>query len=492
MKIGFSLVSKSDALWVRVLRSKYGWKDQFPDSISRNQSSHLWKSLSMIWPLFRENLIWSFRDGSIVRCWKDPWIPGLGPLVSKFPFLSNLDLNCCVREFVKADGSWNLDLFRGWLPNEVICRVTIIPPPYPNSGSDRVIWARLTSGAFSVCSAYWSLKEDSWNPRSEEWKPIWKYAGPQRVRVFLWLASQQRILTNSERVRRGIGYSTSCTLCGHAVEDLVHVLRDCLIAKDVWNIVLPVQLKQRFFSASFSDWLLLNLCFHESLYGNGFTWPCLFGLLTWRLWKNRNLFIFQNTSWTATEIVKIFSCWACLYLLQIGGCKKVNHNSNPTFSPDDTLVFLSTDGAVARDSRHTAFGGVVRDQDGNWIVGFTRFLRLCTPFEAKVWGILDGILILLNKGYRRATILTDNFEVAQVLKNLNLEDFGITVLRKIQRIMKAEGTWRIKHISRSKNLVVNYLAKLSLSWKSSLQILNKAPKKIIDFLQKDKDNGCLM
>ncbi|KAA3485359.1 Retrovirus-related Pol polyprotein LINE-1 [Gossypium australe] len=27
MKIGFSLVSKCDTLWVRVLRSKYGWKD---------------------------------------------------------------------------------------------------------------------------------------------------------------------------------------------------------------------------------------------------------------------------------------------------------------------------------------------------------------------------------------------------------------------------------------------------------------------------------
>ncbi|KAK5811558.1 hypothetical protein PVK06_026904 [Gossypium arboreum] len=61
---------------VRVLRSKYRWKEQLPDSISRSQCSHLWRSLSKIWPLFRENLIWSLGNGSSVRCWKDAWIPG--------------------------------------------------------------------------------------------------------------------------------------------------------------------------------------------------------------------------------------------------------------------------------------------------------------------------------------------------------------------------------------------------------------------------------
>ncbi|XP_016679196.1 uncharacterized protein [Gossypium hirsutum] len=72
MKIGFSLVSKSNALWVRVLCAKYGWKEQFPDSISRNQCSHLWKALSKIWPLLRENLVWSIGDGATACCWKDP------------------------------------------------------------------------------------------------------------------------------------------------------------------------------------------------------------------------------------------------------------------------------------------------------------------------------------------------------------------------------------------------------------------------------------
>ncbi|MBA0805312.1 hypothetical protein Gohar_004836, partial [Gossypium harknessii] len=158
----------------------------------------------------------------------------------------------------------------------------------------------------------------------------------------------------------------------------------------------------------------------------------------------------------------------------------------------DTWVYLSTDEAVARHSRYAATGGVVRDHNGNWIVGFTRFLGVCSPFEAEVWSILDGILLLLNKGYRRAIIITDNLKVAHNLADLDLEDSGITVLRRTQRIMRLKGEWKVKHISRNQNLVANRLAKLSLSWKSSLQVINEAPKEIIDLLQVDKVNGCFM
>ncbi|MBA0630598.1 hypothetical protein Godav_002676 [Gossypium davidsonii] len=51
-------------------------------------------------------------------------------------------------------------------------------------------------------------------------------------------------------------------------------------------------------------------------------------------------------------------------------------------------VHLFTDGAMARDSRNASAGDM---------------------------GILDGLLILLNKGYKRATIQTDNLKVVRAL-----------------------------------------------------------------------------
>ncbi|MBA0783138.1 hypothetical protein Gotri_000906 [Gossypium trilobum] len=55
--------------------------------------------------------------------------------------------------------------------------------------------------------------------------------------------------------------------------------------------------------------------------------------------------------------------------------------------------------------------GVVRDQAEKWILGYKHYLGSCTPFEAELWGILDGLLILLNKGYNQAIIQTDNSDV---------------------------------------------------------------------------------
>ncbi|MBA0635447.1 hypothetical protein Godav_029182, partial [Gossypium davidsonii] len=117
------------------------------------------------------------------------------------------------------------------------------------------------------------------------------------------------------------------------------------------------------------------------------------------------------------------------------------------------LGVLSTDGAVTRDSGYAATGGVARDQNGNWI------------------------------GYKQIIIMTDNLEVAQILNDMNLEDSGITVLRRTLRIMHSEREWRIKHIPRNQNLVADRLAKLSLSWKSSLQVMDEAPRDILDLLQ---------
>ncbi|MBA0688488.1 hypothetical protein Goari_006272 [Gossypium aridum] len=67
---------------------------------------------------------------------------------------------------------------------------------------------------------------------------------------------------------------------------------------------------------------------------------------------------------------------------------------------------------------------------GNWILGYNCYLGNCTPFEVKLWGILDGLLILLNKVYKRATIQTKNLDVAKALADKGLEDLGIIVLRK--------------------------------------------------------------
>ncbi|KAK5772033.1 hypothetical protein PVK06_048294 [Gossypium arboreum] len=150
-------------------------------------------------------------------------------------------------------------------------------------------------------------------------------------------------------------------------------------------------------------------------------------------------------------------------------------------------VFLSTDGAVTRSSRNASAGGEVRDRDRHWILGFTYFLGRCSPFEVELWGILDGILILLTKGYKRVRIQTDNIEVVRALSMEETVDSGITLLRRVKRILRSEGQWEIMYVPREYNLVADKLANIGLSWQTSLQIFELPPDVVTMSIQQAQD-----
>ncbi|KAA3460126.1 reverse transcriptase [Gossypium australe] len=486
MKIGFNLVTRKDDLWVRVLRSKYGWKSQLPESIHRSQCSHLWRSLSKAWPLLSENLLWFVGNGETIRGWKDNWIPKVGPLLSYVPAYSRLNMDSTLKDWVLQEGCWNIDMLKIWLPEDIIKRILSIPPPHPAEGEDKIIWARTESGSFTIRSAYRSIKENTWRPKDENWKNIWKYQGPQRVRTFLWLVASQRILTNSERFRRGFGQSSACSRCGHDLEDIMHALRDCPTAKEAWLLVVPPNKQSRFFSDSMQNWLSFNLSCHIKLQDKGITWSCLFGILAWRLWKNRNLLIFQNIDWTPLELIKSSLSWAQNFEA-FTTRPKLNDNSPEQLQHcSNNWVFLYSDGAVERDSENGAAGGVVRDRDGNWVVGYTHYLGKCSPLEAELWSILDGVFILINRGYKKIKIRSDNLEVVRILSTKDMADSGSTLIRRIKRLLLSGNQWEIKHIPRENNLTADQMAKIGLHWKNSLRTFEAPPNMVATIFQHDK------
>ncbi|MBA0573649.1 hypothetical protein Golob_000914, partial [Gossypium lobatum] len=99
---------------------------------------------------------------------------------------------------------------------------------------------------------------------------------------------KESFLTNVERMRRGLGSSSSCGFCGHDFEDVLHVIRDCSVARDIW---------------------------------------------------------LQGISWSIDKVIKVSYSWA----------------------------------------KHYVLIGVIRDTKGNWILGFNKFLGICSVLEAKLW-----------------------------------------------------------------------------------------------------------
>ncbi|MBA0678547.1 hypothetical protein Goari_019887, partial [Gossypium aridum] len=64
------------------------------------------------------------KDGNKIRCWRDPWIPNVGPLANLIPNHSTLDMDYLLSDTTTGNGEWNIDLFRLWgLGHDSTCGV---------------------------------------------------------------------------------------------------------------------------------------------------------------------------------------------------------------------------------------------------------------------------------------------------------------------------------------------------------------------------------
>lgn len=90
-----------------------------------------------------------------------------------------------------------------------------------------------------MSSAYNYLIAAEFDRRLKIWDTIWKWKGPQRIRVLLWLVCHEALITNDLRARRGLSLTGDCHRCGDQPERVLHSLRDCPKALSLWHEIVP-------------------------------------------------------------------------------------------------------------------------------------------------------------------------------------------------------------------------------------------------------------
>lgn len=59
------------------------------------------------------------------------------------------------------------------------------------------------------------------------------------------------------------------------------------------------------------------------------------------------------------------------------------------------------------------------------------------------------------------------------------------MLRRIQKFLRAERKWYIRHVYRDLNHAVDCLTETNLVEKTNLQVFNDSPNKVLEFIQQD-------
>ncbi|KAJ1434399.1 hypothetical protein SESBI_05543 [Sesbania bispinosa] len=158
-----SVSGPRDALWVKVLRHKYGaGSDIVPLVKKRANTSDTWRSICKVWEHVESGMKWMLGNGLLAKFWKDAWLfPGVFLKDYLLAELPESDLILHVAHFVSANGEWCLSLFDKLLPEFVIEFIIQHAPPRPSNVEDFPSWVVSSGGSFSSRSAYSLLTNES-------------------------------------------------------------------------------------------------------------------------------------------------------------------------------------------------------------------------------------------------------------------------------------------------------------------------------------------
>ncbi|KAK9020722.1 hypothetical protein V6N11_010739 [Hibiscus sabdariffa] len=294
MKIAYHLTVDNQKLWTRVLKGKYGWDGVLPLTLRKTNVSRLWRGVCEIWEDFKDCISWHVRNGESTDFWYDNWVDSEGRLVN---FYNRLDSPrpISVAGMIDVVGMWDWNRFSHVLPEQILQKIYAIRPPMCSLGPDVPSWLRESNRQFSTTSAYDFLSDSVGSHSNFQWRYIWELKLPQWIKIFVWIAAHNRLLTNAERYLRHISMSDRCPFCHNNCETVDHVLRHCLIATTVWLAEIKAIHFGLFMSLPFDKWIEVNINGACHFATNKENWSERFAVFLWMLWKNRCSKIFNES-----------------------------------------------------------------------------------------------------------------------------------------------------------------------------------------------------
>ncbi|CAN1750361.1 Putative ribonuclease H protein At1g65750 [Linum perenne] len=427
----------------KVLQAKY-----FKETLSGLQSrklaskSSLWRGITKAWPDMLRGSRSGLRDGQNTSFWLGRWLDSGDKLID---FVTSptelLDLDASVSSFVKESGVWDVDSFRPFLPAESILQITSMLPPARGRGDDTWNWGEEPNGNFSIRSAYRLTLELDLQTSVPDWKCLWRWRGPSRVQLFLWLAMHNKLLTNSERKRRHLTEISNCPRCNLYEESASHILRECHYSVAVWT-----HLGLREFCSShdnFCSWLSKD-------------------------WKHA---------------VELTQSQSAILGSQPLGRRIVAIEWDP--GPEG-WVTVNTDGSVARPSGNASAGGLIRDHLGHCSLAFSANLGRCSITRAELRGILHGLEFSWTSGHKKVRLQTDSQSAASLIlaDDPPLHQHASEVLA-IRELLQRNWQVDIHHIFREGNGAADFLANMGHCFDPGIQIVPTSDCNLGYFLRKD-------
>ncbi|KAL4283143.1 hypothetical protein GQ457_16G010650 [Hibiscus cannabinus] len=355
-------------------------------------------------------------NGAAVKFWTDEWLGDIGPLANHVVSMEWLR----TKEFMVCDMvTLDADDFPVWRPNRNL--------------------------QFTVRTAYEfkiSHVTDSVHPI---WRVIAAFRGWSKVRIFMWLACHERLLMNMERRRRHMTSDSSCTVCGAVSETVDHVLRQCPLAKAVWTSVVKPDRILEFLSLDLQSWFAANLSQPDYFGCVESDWDILFTALVWSIWLRRNKLIFESAPVVCESVLLIGNRMVEELRTAVTAGRLPVRSSNAVHragvrweAPPPSWCKVNVDGACDSATGRASCGGAIRSDSGQWLMGFSRQLGLCSSLEAELWGIFEGLMCAWSIRIANLILESDCKEALHMIDRARYSNRRSSLVEHILRLLNRD------------------------------------------------------
>ncbi|OIT27443.1 putative ribonuclease h protein, partial [Nicotiana attenuata] len=427
-----------------------------------SSKSPTWRAMLSGWETCTKASRWIVNKGNRVNFFNDTWIPNQpanrhlveGPLTQS-------DL------LVKVDsiynrGAWDTSSLSFDLPPHIHNSIKLVFIPSVTTKEDTLVWALTSNGKFSQSSAYSFIHNSAQSgPQgdSDQFKWLWKMQTPNKIKFFIWTLTHRRLPTRALLSSMGINCPTRCHYCNAEQEDIENIFFLCPNAAQFWNAIRSKSTSPPPSNPLNNSHLWQTVW--QALKGEKFNeyldWAIIIPFCLWHIWLTRNNNVFNNKKDpinASNTMVKASE----YQLLKCNSNTRCTHQIMLKWEPPQEGCFkLNTDGAAKGKNGIGGAGGILRNHNGSWMLGYMENIPYTSTLGAEFRALLRGLQLAEQNKFLPLQIDTDSSEIIGMLAEGNL--IFDPLICECRLLIQRMGSVVVRHSFREQNRVADALAK---------------------------------
>ncbi|XP_028771174.1 uncharacterized protein LOC114728430 [Neltuma alba] len=157
--------------------------------------------------------------------------------------------------------------------------------------------------------------------------------------------------------------------------------------------------------------------------------------------------------------------------------------------PPQGAIRIDVDGSVWND-QHAACGGLIRNSDGDWVVGFQKNIGTCSVTEAELVAIRTGLEVGKLYNHPMVVLYSDSMDALNLIARECVADHPLrTIITDIRELIFAREEIELHHASRDTIRCADYLAKEGHEQAFGVKLIADVPERYADLILQDKPCG---